>query len=112
MTIKEIFDTKAKELEFDYVDYHLRSYNGFTTLDYELLKDTELEDNEYELYYIDRFNHITLKVNNIDTESKLLKIQNEKVDTQKINEFKSRLKHYIKKYGKQFVVDTLNELGL
>jgi len=111
MTIKEIFESKKEQLGFDYVSNNLKSYNGLVHLDYDLLKDTELESNEYELYYSEKYDHITLRISNIDTESKLLKIQNELIDTQKINDFKSKLKHYIKKYGMQIVVDTLNELG-
>lgn len=111
-TIETIFNEKATELELTEFDYteNLKSYNGFAALHYDFLKDTELEETEYELYYVEKYNHITLRITNIDTESRLLRIENEKIDAQKKEDFLNKLKHYAKKYGKDFIQNELKSL--
>ena len=111
-TIETIINEKATELELTEFDFtpNLKSYNGLAKLDYNLLKNVELEENEYELYYAEQYNHITIRIANIDTESRLLRVENETIDTEKKQAFLERLNHYAKKYGKDFIVNELKSL--
>lgn len=109
-TIKTTIERKAMTLGLeDGYGRYIKSYNGFATLRVELLEDVELEKEETSVYYSEEFNSIVVRIMNIDTESKLLKIQNEKIDTLKKEDFRNKLKHYLKKYGKDFVEDLFEE---
>ena len=107
-----IFDEKEKELGYEQEELgrYVKSYNGFVDLRYDLVQDTPLEEEEYDIYQ--NGGHLTLKVVKAETECNLLKVQNAKVDEEKVQDFSSRLAYFTKKYGKETLKSILVDKNL
>lgn len=114
LTIKEIFEKKENELlengSQELYGYYIKPYNGFVDLRYELLQNTLLDEDEYDIYV--NGGHITLRIMKAETEIKLLAIQNSKVDEEKIKEFTHRISHFVKRYGKEKLIEILEDKNI
>lgn len=111
-TIKGIFDEKEKELGYEQEELgrYVKSYNGFVDLRYDLVQDALLSEGEYDIYQ--NGGHLTLKVMKVETECNLLKVQNAKVDEEKVQDFSNRLAYFVKKHGKETLTNILEDKNL